>query len=128
MKTHTTANLEQSSNLTRLSSESALARTGNCEKTITSQIDRLSLPPHPTQEMIAAAIAVLKHKLKLTPRQAEVLYWMSEGKTNEEIGIILECSFFTVKAHAKSIFARLHVDSRTAAAGFAHRAFAKEQG
>jgi DNA-binding CsgD family transcriptional regulator len=99
---------------------------GDGEKMNVVHIEDLSLLSHPTQEMITSAIAVLKHELKLTPRQAEVLYWMAEGKTNEEIGIIMECSFFTVKSHAKGIFARLHVDSRTAAAAFAHRAYAAQ--
>ena len=127
MKSHITADLHQHSKLTRPYSKRTLARTGNGEKTITRHVEDLSSPPHPTQEMISATIAVLKHELKLTPRQAEVLYWMAEGKTNEEISIILHCSFFTVKAHAKAIFRLLQVDSRTAAAGFAHRAYAKEQ-
>lgn len=58
----------------------------------------------------------------LTQRQAEVLHWVAEGKTNTEIGTILGCSFFTVKNHLKEIFQRLGVHSRTAAAAAAYRA------
>ena len=68
------------------------------------------------------AIGVLASLLSLTPRQAEVLHWVAEGKTNSEIGIILECSFFTVKTHLKEIFQRLGVHSRTGAAACAYRA------
>jgi ATP/maltotriose-dependent transcriptional regulator MalT len=35
--------------------------------------------------------------LGLTAREAEVLYWISEGKTNPEIAIILDSSINTVK-------------------------------
>lgn len=69
------------------------------------------------------AIRVLKANLDVTPRQAEVLHWIAEGKTNAEIATILGCSFFTVKAHIKVIFQRLGVHSRTAAAACAYRTY-----
>ncbi len=59
--------------------------------------------------------------LELTHRQSEVLHWIAEGKTNDEISLILGCSFFTVKNHVKKIFQRLGVHSRTAAAASAYR-------
>lgn len=64
---------------------------------------------------------VLANRLYLTRRQAEVLHWVAEGKTNTEISTILGCSFFTVKNHIKEIFQRLGVHSRTAAAAAAYR-------
>ena len=103
---------------------SAIARMGNGELHATPLNEILPLNQQPTPQSALASIALLKGKLSLTPRQSEVLYWIAEGKTNEEIRIILGCSFFTVKAHAKAIFRILQVDSRTAAAGVAHRAFA----
>ncbi|MCX6853329.1 MAG: helix-turn-helix transcriptional regulator [Verrucomicrobia bacterium] len=127
MKNHKSATQWPLSKRPHLNSESALARMGDGEVLNARQNALLPLPPHLTQEMTSAAIAVIQNKLNLTPRQSEVLYWMAEGKTNEEISIILECSFFTVKSHAKAIFRLLQVDSRTAAAAFAHRAYAKEQ-
>jgi DNA-binding NarL/FixJ family response regulator len=54
--------------------------------------------------------------LGLTSREAEVLYWIAEGKTNPEIAIILESSVNTVKKHANNLFAKLGVETRTAAA------------
>ena len=69
-----------------------------------------------------AAVQTLERALRLTPRQAEVLHWLAEGKTNQEISEILECSFFTVKNHLKGIFQRLCVSSRVAAAATACRA------
>ena len=51
----------------------------------------------------------------LTPREAEVLRWLTIGKTNPEIGIILGISRLTVKTHVAHIFAKLDVETRTAA-------------
>lgn len=71
---------------------------------------------------IPKAIGILATHLSLTPRQAEVLHWIAEGKTNGEIGTILGCSVNTVKMHLKDIFKRLGLHSRTAAAASAYRA------
>ena len=54
--------------------------------------------------------------LNLTPRQAEVLLWVAQGKSNPEIAIILGTARRTVQKHLEFIFARLGVESRTAAA------------
>lgn len=54
--------------------------------------------------------------LSLTPRQAEVLLWVAQGKSNPEIAIILGTARRTVQKHLEFIFARLGVESRTAAA------------
>ena len=54
--------------------------------------------------------------LGLTAREAEVLYWITEGKTNPEIAIILEASPDTVKKHAANLYAKLGVPTRTSAA------------
>lgn len=54
--------------------------------------------------------------LGLTPREAEVLLWVAEGKSNPEIAIILGGSPRTVDKHMQRILARLGVESRTAAA------------
>lgn len=73
-----------------------------------------------------AAVHTLERALRLTPRQAEVLHWLAEGKTNQEISEILECSFFTVKNHLKGIFRQLGVPSRVSAAACAYRAHIAE--
>jgi len=54
--------------------------------------------------------------LGLTPREAEVLFWLTQGKTSPEIAVILEAAPNTVKKHAQNIFQKLNVDNRTAAA------------
>lgn len=52
----------------------------------------------------------------LTRREKEVLAWVAEGKTNAEIGLILEARPRTVAKHLERIFQKLGVESRTAAA------------
>lgn len=52
----------------------------------------------------------------LTRREAEVLQWVAQGKTNVEIGCILDMSPQTVKKHLQHIFDKLGVETRTAAA------------
>lgn len=51
----------------------------------------------------------------LTPRVAETLLWLAQGKTNPEIATILGIAEATVKKHVLDIFAVLGVETRTAA-------------
>ncbi|OUL28890.1 response regulator transcription factor [Nostoc sp. 106C] len=55
------------------------------------------------------------HKLHLTEREQEVLYWLAQGASNEEIAKHLYVTVATVKAHLTSIFEKLKVTSRTQA-------------
>jgi DNA-binding NarL/FixJ family response regulator len=57
----------------------------------------------------------LETELGLTPRVAETLLWLAQGKTNSEIAIILGNSESTVKKHVLEIFAKLGIETRTAA-------------
>jgi DNA-binding NarL/FixJ family response regulator len=52
----------------------------------------------------------------LTPREAEVLLWVAQGKSNAEISVILGAAEATIKKHLQSIFEKLGVDNRNAAA------------
>jgi DNA-binding CsgD family transcriptional regulator len=52
---------------------------------------------------------------RLTPREREVLDWVANGKTNQEIGEILKASPRTIQKHLENIFPKLRVDNRTAA-------------
>ncbi len=54
-------------------------------------------------------------KLGISPREAEVLLWVAQGKGNHEIAEILGLSVATVKKHTIHIFEKLGVESRTAA-------------
>ncbi len=70
--------------------------------------------------------ALLKAKLELTEREAEVLFWIANGKTNREAAEILAMSPRTVNKHLEMIFPKLGVENRTAAAGVALRVLAQD--
>jgi DNA-binding NarL/FixJ family response regulator len=53
--------------------------------------------------------------LGLTPRVAEALLWLAQGKTNSDIASILGISESTVKKHVQEIFEKLGVETRGAA-------------
>lgn len=56
-----------------------------------------------------------RQKLHLTEREQEVLHWLAQGASNEEIAKHLYVTVATVKAHLTSIFEKLEVNSRTQA-------------
>ena len=62
--------------------------------------------------------------LGLTLREAEVLWWVAQGKTNAEIGLILGLASGTVKCHVERILDKLGCPTRTAAARQALEALA----
>lgn len=53
--------------------------------------------------------------LGLTEREAEVLLWVAQGKSNADIGTILGISEPTAKKHVSNLFEKLGVESRSAA-------------
>lgn len=52
-------------------------------------------------------------------REAEVLSWIAQGKTNPEIAIILDISVRTVAHHVERILARIGVEGRGSASAWA---------
>jgi DNA-binding NarL/FixJ family response regulator len=54
-------------------------------------------------------------RLGLTPRAAEALLWLAQGKTNSDIGTILGITESTVKKHVQEMFEKLGVETRGAA-------------
>lgn len=53
--------------------------------------------------------------LGLTPREAEVLLWIAQGKSNADVATILGCAENTVKVHIARMFEKLGVENRNAA-------------
>lgn len=51
----------------------------------------------------------------LTQREAEILIWMSRGKTDREIALLCAISARTVQKHAERLYIKLGVETRTAA-------------
>ncbi len=66
-----------------------------------------------------AVVEAMSLSFKLTAREAEVLYWVVKGKINRDIADILGASPATVKKHLERVYAKLGVETRTAAAGMA---------
>ena len=67
------------------------------------------------EEIVLNAPAPALEALGLTPREAEVMSWVAQGKTNREVGLILGSSARTVDKHLEHIFQKLGVEGRTAA-------------
>lgn len=57
----------------------------------------------------------LEKAFGLTPREAEVLLWVSQGKSNGDVAAILGMAEATTKHHMGVIFQKLGVESRNAA-------------
>lgn len=67
-------------------------------------------------EEIGVSAANRLEALGLTPREAEVLFWIAEGKSNPEIALILANTVGTVKKQVQSIFDKLGLENRLVAA------------
>jgi DNA-binding NarL/FixJ family response regulator len=80
---------------------------------------RLRTPQNPNQ-----ATAALRKRFELTVRESDVLLWIANGKTNREIGQILDMSPRTVNKHLEQVFRKVGVENRTAAAASAIRVLA----
>ncbi len=75
--------------------------------------------------MHAAILRIIRHaqsapalapsNKSLSKREAQVLAWISKGKTNYEISVILGISSKTVKNQVQAILIKLHVNNRTQA-------------
>lgn len=72
-----------------------------------------------------SAAALLRERYPLTGRESDVLFWIANGKTNREIGQILDMSPRTVNKHLEQIYRKLGVENRTAAAVCAIRVLSR---
>jgi DNA-binding CsgD family transcriptional regulator len=96
------------------------------ERDAATLVARLLLDRRSNQDLIMleerrATIAVADLcALGLTAREAEVLRWVAQGKTNPEISMILGRSVRTVQHHLEHVYRKLGVETRTAAAAEAH--------
>lgn len=66
-------------------------------------------------------VAALQKQAGLTRREAEVLLWVSYGKTNKTVSEILGISPRTVNKHLEQVFRKLGVETRAAATAIAVR-------
>jgi len=99
---------------------SALALVLPYIDTALRQIEHL---PHQTHQLRmeinanAPGVIALVAEHGLTDRELDILNWVTMGKTNPEIGSILDISAFTVKNHLKRVFKKLNVSNRAQAVG-----------
>ncbi|OAI25628.1 DNA-binding response regulator [Methylosinus sp. R-45379] len=63
----------------------------------------------------SGAEGALSRALSVTPRESEVLLWLSRGKSNADIAAILGLSPRTVDKHLEQIYKKMGVENRTAA-------------
>lgn len=70
---------------------------------------------------ITRSLDLTSAKPQLSTRQQEILNYVSKGLSNPEIGKLLGIGSDCVKAHLKTIYARLGVATRTEAVAFAVR-------
>jgi DNA-binding NarL/FixJ family response regulator len=82
---------------------------------IRSRLERASQQTVPDFKPNFDSAKPLEKELGLTPRVAETLLWLAQGKTNGEIAIIIGNSESTVKKHVLEVFGKLGVETRTAA-------------
>ncbi len=59
--------------------------------------------------------SLLQRRFDLTARESQLLFWLTRGKSNREIGIILGISARTVDKHLEHVFEKMDVGSRHAA-------------
>ena len=64
---------------------------------------------------LALRRAPARELARLSPREAEVLFWTAQGKTNAEMGIIFDLSPATVKKHLEHIYQKTGTENRHAA-------------
>ena len=82
---------------------------------IASRLQRSAQQATPEFKPDFSSSRPLETALDLTPRVAETLLWIAQGKTNGDIAVILGISEATVKKHVLEVFSTLGVETRTAA-------------
>jgi DNA-binding NarL/FixJ family response regulator len=92
-----------------------------CKAIKAAAAGQVQLSPQAAARLIRE-IQVPESPETLTPREAEVLRLLAEGKSNKDIGAELVIGIKTVKTHVSSILSKLDVSSRTQAALYAVRA------
>jgi len=69
-----------------------------------------------TEESKLADPITVYMEMGLTLREAEVLCWVSQGKQNSDVAVILDISTATVRKHMEHVLKKLHCETRGAAA------------
>lgn len=102
----------------------ALSEVGSATKAEISFIDAIGPDEYLlrlTDGDVSSDAEILKRKLAVTRREAEVLFWIARGKANRDIAEILDLSPRTVNKHLEQIYTKLGVENRASAAALAVR-------
>jgi transcriptional regulator EpsA len=81
-----------------------------CRRAQSAPIDAAS-----ASDALDASLAEIREDAGISSREQEILGWVRAGKTNYEIGQILNISTFTVKNHLQRIYRKIDVINRTQA-------------
>jgi len=93
---------------------------GNNDGDATAPGMGLMSSPSTASRPVALVDKPLDHE-RLTPRESEVLTYLSKGFTIKEIASLMGIKWFTVNDHIKSIYKKLNVSSRAEAAVLASK-------
>jgi DNA-binding NarL/FixJ family response regulator len=85
-------------------------------KAVSARLDREAKRPPAAFQPDFSSAAPLAESLGITAREAEVLLWVAQGKSNPEISSILGAAENTIKKHLQNVFEKIGVDNRNAAA------------
>jgi DNA-binding NarL/FixJ family response regulator len=110
---------------------------GRCVATLTHERQTLQLhfvgqfgPDEMLLRVVATATwsgeTLLRQRLGLTAREAEVLLWIGRGKSNRDIADIVGMRPATVSKHLEQIYIKLGVENRASAAAIAIRTASAE--
>jgi predicted ATPase/DNA-binding CsgD family transcriptional regulator len=102
--------------------EAMFAKAWGAGRTLTldqaiAEAERITAAEQLSAAPLVAAPTV--HPAGLTDREVEVLRWLAQGLTDAQIATTLVISPRTVNAHLRSIYGKLDVTTRTAAARYA---------
>ncbi len=75
----------------------------------------MGMPPLPRRADVDLTAMAVADPSGLTPREGEVMHWLSCGKTDAEIAALLSISPRTVQKHLEHVYVKLGVETRTAA-------------
>jgi len=87
---------------------------------IDTALRQVKLLPHQSTAPAVISTPLIYDLLQsrgLSAREVEILQWVALGKTNHEIGKILNISEFTVKNHMQRVFKKMDVSNRAQAVG-----------
>jgi DNA-binding NarL/FixJ family response regulator len=85
----------------------ALVITESIRRRVNAGDNRSALEEEPLLQEIKSLEA-----LGLTRHQPQVAFWIAQGKTNDDLAIILNTSHHTIPHHVEAILARLHLATR----------------